>query len=115
MPPRFIAKKRGTSFPVPLKKRSIVCGLSLLKDVLAHSADGADPAVGDLVPGGTGGDAVVGITHSGVVLITARANVLVHLVFLPCLAEVPLQQALEGLAVAGLVLILDSKYTTCCI
>mgnify|MGYP006922484434 CR=1 FL=1 len=40
-------KKRGTSFPVPLKKRSIVCGLSLLKDVLAHSTDGADPAFRD--------------------------------------------------------------------
>ena len=43
--------------------------LRFFKDVLAHSADGADPAVGDLVPGGAGGDAVVGITHSGVVLI----------------------------------------------
>ena len=31
------------------------------------------------------------------------------------LLEVTLQQALERLAVAGLVLILDSKYTTCCI
>ncbi len=43
--------------------------LRLFKYILAHSADGADPAVGDLVPGGAGGDAVVGITHSGVVLI----------------------------------------------
>ena len=78
MPPRFIAKKRGTSFPVPLKKRSIVCGLSLLKDVLAHSADGADPAVGDLVPGSAGGDAVVGIADSGVILIAAGADILIH-------------------------------------
>ena len=43
--------------------------LRLFKYILAHSADGADPAVGDLVPGGAGGDAVVGIAHRGVVLI----------------------------------------------
>ena len=52
--------------------------LRLFKYILAHSADGADPAVGDLVPGGAGGDAVVGITHSGVVLIAAGADILIH-------------------------------------
>ena len=73
MPPRFIAKERGTSFPVSPKKR-----LSLLKDVLAQAAGGAHPVVGDLVPRGAGGDAVVGIAHSGVILIAAGANVLIH-------------------------------------
>ena len=58
--------------------------LRLLKDVLAHSTDGADPTVGDLVPGGAGGDAVVGIAHSGVVLIAAGAEIFVHSVLLNC-------------------------------
>ena len=52
--------------------------LRLFKYILAHSTDGADPAVGDLVPGGAGGDAVVGITHSGVILIAAGADILIH-------------------------------------
>ena len=110
MPPRFIAKERGTSFPVSPKKR-----LSLLKDVLAQAAGGADPVLGDLLPGGAGGDAVVRVAYRRVIDVTAGADILVHLVFLPYSAEVALQQTLEGLAVAGLVLTLDSKYTICCI
>ena len=71
------AKKRGTGLPVPHNEERY---LRLLKDILAHSTDGANPAVGDLVPGGAGGDAVVGVACGGVVLIAAGANVLIHIV-----------------------------------
>ena len=71
-------KKREAGLPVSLKR--IFC-LRLLKDILAQAAGGAHPVVGDLVPRGAGGDAVVGVTHGGVVLIAAGADILVHLPF----------------------------------
>ena len=72
-------KKRGTSFLVPLRK-TLSCGyvLFLLKNVLAQSAGGADPAVGDLVPGGAGGDAVVRVADGGVIDVAAGADILIH-------------------------------------
>ena len=75
-------KKRETSFPVSLKFQIFCGGLFLLKNVLAHAADGAYPAVGDLLPGGAGGNAVVGVARRGVVLIAAGAHVFIHFVFL---------------------------------
>ena len=47
--------------------------LLLLEHVLAHAADGADPGVGYLLPGGAGGDAVVGGAPRGVVDAAAGA------------------------------------------
>ena len=75
-------KKRETSFPVSLEFLIFCGGLFLLKDILAHSTDGADPAVGDLVPRGARGDAVVRVACGGVVLIAAGADVLIHQKFL---------------------------------
>ena len=54
--------------------------LFLLEHVLAHLADGADPALGDLIPGGAGGHAVVGISHGGVIDVPAGAYAFIHFV-----------------------------------
>lgn len=72
-------KKEGNEFPRFPQKCSIICGLLFLENVLAHAADGALPALGDLFPGGAGGDAVVGVTYRGVVDVAAGADILVHL------------------------------------
>ena len=44
--------------------------------VLAQAADGADPILGDIFPGGAGGDAAVGVADGGVIDIAAGADVL---------------------------------------
>ena len=47
-----------------------------LEHILAEAADGAGPGLGDLFPGGAGGNTVVGISDGGVVDVTAGADVL---------------------------------------
>ena len=49
--------------------------LFLLKSILVQPANGADEILGQILPGGAGLDAVVGITEGGVVLISTGANV----------------------------------------
>ena len=46
-----------------------------LKSVLAESANGAFEVLGDVLPLGSGGDAVVGVADCGVVFISTGANV----------------------------------------
>ena len=49
--------------------------LFLLESVLTQSADGALEILGQILKGGAGLNAVVGIANGGVVLVTAGANV----------------------------------------
>ena len=49
--------------------------LFLLESILTQSADGALEVLGQILKGGAGGDAVVGITNGGIVFVTAGANV----------------------------------------
>jgi hypothetical protein len=52
--------------------------LLLLKDILAHAADGADPILSDLLPGGAGSHAVIRIANSGIIDVATGANILIH-------------------------------------
>ena len=49
--------------------------LFLLEGILTQSADRALKILGQLLEGGAGGDAVVGITDGRVIFVTAGANV----------------------------------------
>ena len=49
--------------------------LFLLEGILVQSADGANEILGQILPLGAGGNAVVGISYCGIVLITTGANV----------------------------------------
>ena len=53
-------------------------GSFLLECVLAQTAGGADPIRRDLLPGGSGGDAVLGIAYRGIIDVAAGANILIH-------------------------------------
>ena len=57
--------------------------LFLLKNVLAQSAGGADPAVGNLLPGGARGDAVVRVAGGGVINVATGADILVYCAYPP--------------------------------
>ena len=62
---------------IPLLKGGfLINALDLVKSVLSQAADGAYPIFGDIFPGSTRGDAVVGIALSGIVNITTRTFVL---------------------------------------
>ena len=52
--------------------------LLLLKDILAHAAHGALPALRHILPGSAGGDAVLGVADSGVIDVAAGAHILVR-------------------------------------
>ena len=61
-------------FLLPLQKTySLLCGI---KGILAKSAGGADPVLGNVFPGGAGGYAVFGVAFGGVIDIAAGALVL---------------------------------------
>ena len=53
-------------------------GSFLLESVFAQTAGGADPIRRDLLPGGSGGDAVLGIAYRGIIDVAAGANILIH-------------------------------------
>ena len=69
-------KKREEAglFLLPLKKAYSL--LSGIKDILAKSADGADPILGDIFPRRTGGDAAVRIAEGRIINIAAGALIL---------------------------------------
>ena len=53
-------------------------GSFLLESILAQTAGGADPIRRDLLPGGSGSDAVLGIAYRGIIDVAAGANILIH-------------------------------------
>ena len=69
--PIFYERKRRSFIYSTLREVS----LFLLKSVLTQSADGALEILGQVLEGGAGLDAVVGIADGRVVLVTAGANV----------------------------------------
>ena len=85
-------------------------GLFGFKSVFAQAADRADPILRHILPSRAGSYTVIWVACGGVIDIAAGADIFTHgfaVSFL--LAEVTLQQALERLAVAGLVMILLQK------
>lgn len=50
--------------------------------VLTQTANGAYPIIWDILPLGAGRDTAVGIAYSGIIYITAGANVLFHNTYL---------------------------------
>lgn len=73
-------QKAGEAFQTKRLTRSyilLLC-LRLSEGVLAQATHGADPGVGDVLPGSAGGDAAVGIAHSRVVLVAADTDILIH-------------------------------------
>ena len=75
-------QKRKTACPAaqPSDRRKETGKDLLLGElILAYAAQGAHPISGNLLPGGAGGNAVVGITLSGIVDIAAQiTNILIH-------------------------------------
>ena len=69
--PHFFERKRRSFIYSTLREVS----LFLLESVLTQSADGALEILGQVLKGGAGGNAVVGIADGGVVLVTAGTNV----------------------------------------
>ena len=51
-------------------------GSSLLKHILVQTANGAVPGVGQILKGGAGGNAAIGIANGGIVFVSARAYIL---------------------------------------
>ena len=68
--------------------------LDFFKSVLSQTADGAYPIFGDIFPGSTRSDAVVGITLSGIVNITTRTFVL-HNCYLLIMMDLKLYDILK--------------------
>ena len=64
----------------------IICipgkGSFLFESVLAQTAGGADPIRRNLLPGGSGSDAVLGIAYRGIIDVAAGSNILIHEQFL---------------------------------
>ena len=67
------ARKKGGASAPPFERH-----LFLFKNVLTHPAGGADPTLGDLFPGSSGGDAVFRVAYRRIIDIAARAYILIH-------------------------------------
>ena len=78
--------------------------LNNLKCVLAKTANGASPVIGDIFPLGAGSNSAIGVALRRVVNIAAGANVLFHCHILLKLLEVTVEESLKCLAVTSLVL-----------
>lgn len=106
--PRAILEEKRKMAAPDFRGRHLSQVLRLFKLTLAQTTHGADPVGGDILPGRAGSHAVVGASHGRVIFIAAGADILIHhdRSFLGDRgsAKVALQQALERLAAAGLVL-----------